>query len=191
MNLLQHLRLRIEIGLWRYGWLWIVALTVLMLGILLHTAWLPQQAQNVQLLDERLVAVELEQKQRRSAPPSSPKISDIDQATEQLARITYSSTEVSVALQMIQQIAKAKGIALAQSEFQTTTEGLGGFKQIQVTLPVRCSYPQLRDFTSTLLRQLPGISLDQIILKRDNIAQSQADVRLKLSIWVNPSKVTP
>ena len=190
MNLLQHLRLRIEIGLWRYGWLWIVALTVLMLGILLHTAWLPQQAQNVQLLDERLVAVELEQ-QRRSAPPSSPKISDIDQATEQLARITYSSTEVSVALQMIQQIAKAKGIALAQSEFQTTTEGLGGFKQIQVTLPVRCSYPQLRDFTSTLLRQLPGISLDQIILKRDNIAQSQADVRLKLSIWVNPSKVTP
>lgn len=188
MSLLQNLRLRTEIGLWRYGWLWAVALLALLLAIILHAWWLPQQNAHITLLGERLSALEYEQKQRRQAPKPTVTVNEDAQTVEQLARIAYSSTEVSTTLQLIQRIAKAKGIVLAQSEFQNNTENLGGFKQIQITLPVRCSYPQLRDFTSALLRQLPGISLDQISLKRDNIAQSQADVRLKLTIWVHPNK---
>lgn len=190
MSSLQTLRLHIEISLWRYGWIWLVTPFALLCAASLHFWWLPQQVQTAALLSQRLSSLEFEHKRRRQAPAPVQAISEDVQAVGQLKRVSYSPTEVSTALQLVQQIARAKGISLVQSEFQTTAEGFAGLKQVQVTLPLRCSYPQLRDFTNTVLRQLPGVSLDQIILKRDNIAQSHAEVRLKISIWVDPNKPT-
>jgi hypothetical protein len=184
----QRWCLQLEILLWRYGWLWAVLIALLLAGIALNAGWLAHQTSVLSLQSSRLAALKQAQEQSSRTPPPDLAITDDARAAQQLMKVAYAPTEVSTTLQLIQQIARAKGIALTQSEFQTGNEGHGGLRQVQVTLPVRCSYPQLRDFIDTVLRQLPGISLDQVVLKRDNVAQSQADVRLKLSIWVHPQK---
>lgn len=188
MSAWQGWRLRAEIALWRYGWLWVALSAFIIASLVLHTWWLPHQTSVVSAQLSRLTALQNTLGENRNAPKVDVPITDDAQASQQLMKVSYASSEVSTTLQLIQQIAKAKGIVLTQSEFQTSNEGHGGLRQVQVTLPLRCTYPQLRDFTTTLLRQLPGISLDQVVLKRDNIAQAQADIRLRLSIWVNPLK---
>lgn len=188
MKFWQTLRLRTDIALWRYGWQWLALLAVLLGNAVVYLGWMRQQEQALVASKQALESLEREQTQRLKTPAPVVTVSDDVRVAEQLARITYAPADVSIAVQLIQQMARAKGIVLAQSEFQTSNEGHGGLRQIQITLPLRCSYPQLRDLSTSLMRQMPGISLDQIALKRENVAQSQADIRLKLSIWVDPSK---
>jgi MarR-like DNA-binding transcriptional regulator SgrR of sgrS sRNA len=188
MSAWQGWRLRAEIALWRYGWLWAALIPLIIASLVLHYWWLPHRASLISAQSSRLTVLQNSLAQNRKAPKADVPITDDAKISQQLLKASYAPSEVSTTLKIIQQIAKAKGIVLAQSEFQTHNEGHGGLRQVQVTLPLRCTYPQLRDFTTTLLRQLPGISLDQVVLKRDNVALAQADIRLKLSIWVNPLK---
>jgi hypothetical protein len=190
MSAWQGWRLRAEIALWRYGWLWVALSALIIASLVFHSWWLPYRASVVSAQSSRLTALQNTLEQKRRAPKADLPMTDDAQAAQQLMKISYAPSEVSTTLLLIQQIAKAKGIVLSQSEFQTSNEGHGSLRQVQVTLPVRCTYLQLRDFTTTLLRQLPGVSLDQVVLKRDNVAQAQADIRLKLSIWVHPLKPT-
>lgn len=185
----QYLRLRIEIALWRYGWCWIFLLILLLINIALYYLWLPQQKQTVAVFSERFQILKNEKEQRNQKAPATIIASNDSLMLNQLIHAAYESTEVSRVFKTIQDIAKTKGIYLMQSEIQSSAEGYGGFKQVQLTLPIRCSYPQLREFINTLLIQQAGISLDHILLKRDNVAQSQAEIHLKLSIWIRPENI--
>jgi Tfp pilus assembly protein PilO len=101
---------------------------------------------------------------------------------------TVSEAELSNIVRQITAIAKTQGLVLTQSEFQTSNEGHGGLRQVQITLPVRANYAQVRSFAEAALRQLPMVSVDQIGIKRETIAQASVEVRLKLSVWVDPRK---
>ena len=111
-----------------------------------------------------------------------------DEVLDQLLAVAYAEEQVSDILRRIAKTAQSNGVFLSQSDFQTSTDRHGGLTQLQVTLPVKASYLQMKGFVEQVLLQNPGVSLDELVLKRDSVAQNQVEVNAKLSLWILPVK---
>jgi hypothetical protein len=186
----HRLRVQLQIYLWRYGWVWPVLGVLLASAVMLHMAWLPAQIAESTKAMKNLERLQTQYQAVSKTPSRQAPLTREDDILVQLSERSYAESDVSLLLQLIAQMAQAKGLALTQSEFQTIQEGHGGLRQLQVTLPVRASYIQIRQFVQEILRQLGGVSVDQISIKRDNVAQNQVEARLKLSIWIDLNKPT-
>ena len=187
----RQLRTAVEIAVWRFGWVWGVVLTAGLAVLLCQYAWLPQQQKLHDVARHRLAGLQAEQARKLNLPAAATSVDDGGFMLAALTRISFAESEVSGVMRQINQMASAGGLSLAQSEFQTSGDGHGGLRQVQVTLPMRATYPQLRQWIESVLRQLPGVSIDQLAIKRETVAQGQADIRVKLSIWVDPLKAKP
>ena len=182
-------RLQLEVALWRAGWVWLVIAGVAAITVAGWAWWWPLQQRELAILHATVNQARIDQARSRAAPALAPGLSGDDAALAELHRIAYAETELSGVLRTVSALAKTEGIVLGQSAFQTSVEPHGGLRQVQITLPMAAAYPQLRRFSESVLRQLPGVSVDQFGLKREAIAQGQADARLKLSVWMDPHKV--
>ena len=186
-----RLKVRLQIFLWRYGWVWLLLLGLLVSALMLGWVYLPTQrfkleavANDIRLKQEQYVKLE--------QSPRIPVVPDYDdEILRQLNEQVFAVSTVGAVLKRIALIGQSKGLVISQSEFQTvqkTLEGQASFRQLQVTLPVRANYLQIRQFTQEILNQMGGVSVDQISLKRENVAQSQVDAKIKLSIWIDMNK---
>jgi hypothetical protein len=181
-------RLFVQVGLWRHGWIWLVIMLLLLLALLMQQLWLPSLNRSAQQAQALIRQLEDQQVAQRNTPVATPTLTADDLALQALDRATYAESQITPTLRAIYAIAAKQGITVAQSEFQTNNEGRGGLRQLQVTLPMRTNYPQFKAFTQELLRQHAGISLDQLQIKRESITQKQPEVRIKLSLWIDPRK---
>ncbi len=181
-------RTGLDIGVWRFGWLWGVILATALAVLVFQWVVVPQQHRANDLTRQALQTVETVRAQQRQRQASVVPMDQDAQPLADLRRISVAESDVGEVLRRISQMANAQGLSLAQSDVQTSSEGHGGLRQVQVTLPLRASYPQLRQWVEAVLRQLPGVSVDQIALRRETAAQGQAEVRVKLSIWVDLDK---
>jgi hypothetical protein len=182
------LRTRLDIAVWCYGWLWLVIVVLVLILMALELGW---QAQQQASLQAQRTALSQQQQQFLLAEKiqrTSVRADDAPNDLELLDRYTVSQQDVGTVLRQVLALGSTQGVALTQSEFQTSNEGHGGLQQVQITLPVRASYTALRAFTEATLRQHPMVSIDQINMKREAITQGSVEVRLKLSIWVDPQK---
>jgi Type II secretion system (T2SS), protein M subtype b len=182
------LRTRVDIAVWRYGWLWLVIVALGLILMALELGWQPRQQASLETQRTALAQQQqqflLAEKTQRTSALSSDGPNDL----ESLDRYTVSQQDVGTVLRQVLALGSTHGVTLTQSEFQTSNEGHGGLQQVQITLPVRASYTALRAFTEASLRQHPMVSMDQINMKREAITQGTVEVRLKLSIWVDPQK---
>ena len=179
-----------QIFFWRQGWVVLLLLCLIVCSAVLHYGWKPQQHGQLIAHKNSLTIAQNNYQKLVNAPTALTQIApDLDNF-KQLNDRVYAQQDVGNLLQLIAQIAKTKNIPLAQSEIQTIKEGYGGLQQLQVTLPVRTGYIEMRQFIQEALRQLNGVSVDQISLKRENVALGQLDARIKLSIWVDVNKQT-
>ena len=183
------LRTRFDIAVWRYGWLWLLVLALALILMALELGWQPRKQASLQAQRSELTQRQQQFLQAEKIQRSSARASDAPNDLESLDRYTVSQQEVGTVLRQVLALGTTHGVALTQSEFQTSNEGHGGLQQVQITLPVRASYAALRAFTEATLRQHPMVSIDQINIKREAITQGTVEVRLKLSIWVDPQKI--
>lgn len=184
------LRIKYNIAVWRHGWVWLLLSAMGLVLIALQLFWQARQQAHLQKARAMLTQAQqqfIDAQKSKSVGSSSGESFNV---LESLDHYTTSQQEVGKILQAIIEIGRTHRVVLAQSEFQTTSEGHGGLRQIQVTLPIRADYTALRAFIEATLRQLPMVSIDQISIKRENVAQGLMETRLKLSIWVDPQKTT-
>ncbi len=182
-----HWRLRLEILLWRHGAIWLGVLALLLATLVLWLAVLPGVAQQLAQAQGELQAIQSGQAVRSVSSSERAGQQDVALVAE-LDRVVLSEQEVSEVLRRLGRIAQSKGLTLSETDFQATGEGLGGLRRLQLTFPLRAAYPQVRQFVEAVLLEFPGVSVDQMLLKRDSVGQRQGEIRLRLSIWSNPAK---
>jgi len=181
-------RVQLEVALWRYGWIWLLTGMAVLIALPAGAWWWQAQQHELKTARSTLEQARVDQaKGRLLSMPAQPSGSD-DTVLAQLDQSIYADTELSSVLRSLAQIAKAQGLILAQSDFQTVSDSHGGLRQVQLTLPVNATYPQLRRFVEEVLRQQHGVSVDHLGLKRETVSQGQIDGRLKLSVWIDPFK---
>lgn len=181
-------RVQLEVALWRYGWIWLLIAMTALIALPAGAWWWQAQQRELKTARSTLEQARLEQAKGRSLSMLAQPSGGDDAVLAQLDQSIYADTELSSVLRSLSQIAKAQGLTLAQSDFQTLSDSHGGLRQVQLTLPVNATYPQLRRFVEEVLRQLHGVSVDHLGLKRETVSQGQIEARLKLSVWIDPFK---
>jgi hypothetical protein len=173
-------RVQTHILLWRQGWAWPAAVVLMVAAAATH--WLVLQP-----VRESLAATRAELSREQVAAHARPAPSRAVPEAKQLAATRAVLQQAPQAAELVLRIsgmAQAEQIALPQSEyvqqFHTTTQ----VHQAHVTQSVRASYPQLRRYIEAVLRDIPSASLDQVTVRRDNVGQSQLEVRLRWSLWM-------
>jgi Tfp pilus assembly protein PilO len=85
----------------------------------------------------------------------------------------------------IHKLGRAAGLDLEQGEYRLERRSVGLWAY-RVNLPVRGTYPQLRDFLAALLRDVPIASVEALRFERKRAADAQLDAQLRLTVHVRP-----
>ena len=79
--------------------------------------------------------------------------------------------------------AKVSKVQLLQGEYRMESRG-AALTAYQVTLPVRGSYPQLRQFVGRVLKDMPTTSVDAVRFERKKAADAQLEAQVRLTIYL-------
>ena len=79
--------------------------------------------------------------------------------------------------------AKMSRVELRQGEYRLESKA-GALTAYQITLPVRGSYPQLRQFVGRVLKGMPTASLDALRFERKKAADAQLEAQVRLTIYL-------
>lgn len=84
----------------------------------------------------------------------------------------------------IHERASAEGLALDTGEYRLTREPSLRMLRYQITLPVKASYPKVRRFIERTLFEVPGLSLDDVSLRREAIGEAAVEARVQFSLFL-------
>lgn len=177
-------RVQAEILLSRHGWAGVLALLTALLVAGLELLVLQPQRNELVALRAQL-ALAATTPPRHDAARSA--VLTQQQRELTLAALVRQSPEATALVDAMLAIAAQEQIALHQGEYHTQVHQALEISQLQVTQPLRATYPQLRRYIENVLRTIPTASLDQITARRESVGQAQLEVRLKWSFWMPAS----
>lgn len=90
----------------------------------------------------------------------------------------------------LHRLAGAARLELAQGEYRLEHRS-AGLWAYRVTLPVRGTYPQLRDFLSAVLKDMPIASIESLRFERKKAAETLLEAQVRVTLHVRPSGETP
>lgn len=186
---LSWVRVRVDVAMWRHGWIWLATTILLFLAAGTWVALtLPLQRRQQALADETR---RLERLARTSGSPTAKAPAAVSLsaagAVARLEEALSERSEVSDQVRRLYEIAAQQQLVITQSAFQHSADTADGIERVQLDIPFKASYPQLRRFMETVLREMPNVSIDQLSFKRGQVSQTYVDAHLRFSIWLKSS----
>jgi hypothetical protein len=86
----------------------------------------------------------------------------------------------------LHRLGRAAGLDLAQGEYRLERRP-AGLWAYRITLPVRGSYPQLRDFLGAVLKEMPVASIDGLRFERKRAAETQLEAQVRVTVHLRPA----
>lgn len=93
-------------------------------------------------------------------------------------------------IERLHRLARLAGLELAQGEYRLERRATGLWAY-RASLPVRGSYPALRDFTAAVLRDMPGASIEALRFERKMAAETELEAQLRITLHVRPPGDAP
>ncbi|KAB8057008.1 hypothetical protein GCN74_22760, partial [Janthinobacterium sp. FT14W] len=118
-----------------------------------------------------------------AAPPAT--------ASENLARFYAALGQQRHAEQQVKQLfdlAAKNGLLLAQGEYKSGYDKASRVATYQVTLPLKGSYAAVWQFALQALRAVPFASLDELSFRREQIADTELEARLRLTFYLTDAQ---
>lgn len=176
----SQLRLDLEIAFWRHGWRLPTALLALGLSLLVWLFWVP-----VQVAGASRAADQLQRAQHENTNNAS--TGEVLEPPLQVFRNALLPQDGTTAqLRMVFQLAANAGVTVAQVDMRRQVDAAGAYSQLQIVLPVRGDYLNIKRFCSDLLQGMPALSIDQIVLKREQAGTGPVEAQISLSLWQEP-----
>ena len=158
---------------------------VLGIGVLLACAGFYVQA--LAPLEGEVAAQRTALERLRSRTPYQPVASSgREEDLQRFYALFPSVTQLTDEVEHLHRLARKSGLELAQGEYrlERRTEGLWAYR---VSLPVRGSYPQFRQFLSSVLADMPIASLDALRFERKRAADTQLEAQVRLTLHARPA----
>lgn len=177
---LAILRLRAQLLLRRVGAPACIAVALLVLGMAAW-AWAWQQ---------RAVAAQLEARPLPAASLVAVAAAPVATSGENLARFHATlgqQRQVEQQVKLLFDLAAKNGLQLAQGEYKSGYDKASRVATYQVTLPLKGSYAAVWQFALQALRAMPFASLDELSFRREQIADTQLEARLRLTFYLADS----
>lgn len=96
-----------------------------------------------------------------------------------------SAAGLTAELERLHRLARAARLELAQGEYRLERRA-SGLWAYRVTLPVRGSYSEVRNFISAVLKDMPSASIDALRFERKKAADAQLEAQLRLTLYARP-----
>lgn len=93
-------------------------------------------------------------------------------------------TEASGSLSHLFAAAAQTKLQLSRGEYAIVTDRQTGLVLYRMTLPVRGSYAQIREFVAASLQAVPALALDELTFERRSISETQVQARIRLTLYL-------
>jgi len=158
---------------------------VLGLGVLVSCAVFYLTA--VRLAERELEAQRAAEVRLKSRSPYQP-VSATNSAEAELLRFQnlFPAVErLPDELENLYAVARNAKLELQQGEYRLESRGQG-LTAYRVTLPVRGTYSQIREFIGSVLEDLPIVSVDALRFERKKVGDAQIEAQVRLTIHFRP-----
>lgn len=91
---------------------------------------------------------------------------------------------IAPSLARLQAAAQRRGFTLEQAEFKLANEATEPLLRYTIGLPVKADYRGLRRFSRDALRDLPGLALDEVSLRRSDPKSPQLEAQLRFVLFL-------
>jgi hypothetical protein len=92
--------------------------------------------------------------------------------------------DVNAAVLRLFAAAEEHQLALLEGDYRLVASSDARYRTYTISLPLKGNYPSIRAFLAQCLRNDPRLSLDALEFRRDQIADENLQVRVKLSMFV-------
>ena len=93
-------------------------------------------------------------------------------------------------VERLHRLALRAGLDLAQGEYRLERRS-AGLWAYRATLPVRGTYPALREFTAAVITDMPIASIETLRFERKAAAQTELEAQLRITLHVRPAGEAP
>ncbi|GAA4030735.1 hypothetical protein [Actimicrobium antarcticum] len=171
--------LRTRLALGRFGWMRALACLLCGVAIVAWSAglpWLRRQAVD----DQRELANAVAMAQ---APQAALPVQPRDPLADFHAMLG-NKRHANEQLRTLFALAQKNGLQLSAAEYRSVVDKNSGVLAWQIVLPVKATYPALRQFAGQALLAIPFASLDEVRLQRESIASPILDARLRFTLYL-------
>ncbi|MDB5801478.1 MAG: hypothetical protein JWL63_2417 [Rhodocyclales bacterium] len=185
---IDRLRLKAELLYSRQGVLPFVAALLLVLAVLFGVLVVPGQIAAKDNAEQALEKLAQQQLSARSRP-----VQQHLSPAQSLLRVLADPQTTNAQIRTLLDFAANNGVSVVQADYRRVadshTNTQVAYSQLQIALPVKADYPSLRRFIYGALAAMPALSLDQLIIKREQASNAQVDAQLIFSIWQRAPRV--
>lgn len=179
----EELILRGQLLAAKIGWPGLLGIVLVLFWAGTVALWLPEQEvqravlrQNSQALRAEITQLLASTNEQRTPEARYQALLERFPEQKQLPRI----------LARLQEIARANEMALDTGEYPPETSSQKTFPTVVIVFPTKTDYLRLRKFLAEIRRELPTLAIEDIQLKRDTIAASTIEARLRLRLYMKP-----
>lgn len=155
-----------------------LALLLFAAGIYLYQV----QPKTAKLAGLKQDSVSLKLRIDKAAKSGIPETSDQEQLNKFYG--FFSDASLSDWLKKLYAAAASQKLVLEQGEYRVTPSKNGKLVRYQITLPVKGSYLQIRQFIAQALTDVPVAALEDITFKREAIGAAEVETRIKLTLFL-------
>jgi hypothetical protein len=156
---------------------------VLAVGVLLACASFYLQA--VAPLEDQVRGQRLALERLRARTPYQPVSNGRDEDLQRFYGLFPSAAQLGEQVERLHGLARKSGLELSQGEYrlERRVDGLWAYR---VTLPVRGSYRQFRDFLGAVLADMPIASIDALRFERKKALDTQLEAQVRITLHARP-----
>lgn len=92
--------------------------------------------------------------------------------------------DATESLSRVYAAAEEKNLQLVRGEYALAKDRQTGLMLYRLTLPVRGSYTQIREFVAAALKAVPTLALDDLSFERPKISDAQVQARIRLTLYL-------
>lgn len=167
----------------RIGLAGVLGLALFVVSVLLYVS--AHQATKARLEELEASAQTAQRDYRRAKLNPRPPVLTPAAELERFYRTFPQDARVPDLLDTVFGAAEANGVVLAQGQYKLTRESNARLNRYQLTLPVNGTYVQIRRFLTQLLNELPILSLDNVRLERETIAETALKAQIDLTLFLD------
>ena len=164
------------------GWMGVVGLSLLAFSATFYlSAVMPDRARIAELQQES--ASLRQHAQMTLAQGGINPTSDTETQLKTFYQFFPPASQKVTGLAKIYKAAEHQKLLLETGEYRYIADANNKLSRYQVTLPIKGSYLQIRNFVNEILTEVPSAAVDDISFKRESVSSPTLDARVKLTLF--------
>ncbi len=115
---------------------------------------------------------------------AAPVVLTAQQQLAEFERRFEGEKSITESLARLHAAARRQGVQLDKAEFKFVSEAREPLSRYTIVLPVKCDYRALRRFTRDAVRELPGLAMEEVSLRRVDAKSPLLDAQLRFVLFV-------